>query len=47
VEDLETWRRLAALKCDLAQGYFVSPPIPANELAAWRLPEGVRQAAAH
>lgn len=47
VEDLETWRRLAALKCDLAQGYFVSPPIPADELAAWQLPEGVRQAAAH
>ena len=47
VEDLETWRRLTTLKCDLAQGYFVSPPLPAAAFAAWQVPAGLRQTATH
>jgi diguanylate cyclase (GGDEF)-like protein len=35
VEDRETLERLASLGCDQAQGYFISRPIPAAELAAW------------
>jgi diguanylate cyclase (GGDEF)-like protein len=35
VETAEAWRRLAALGCDIAQGYYLSRPIPAAELAAW------------
>jgi hypothetical protein len=30
-----TLHRLAALGCDLVQGYVLSPPLPAAELAAW------------
>ncbi len=35
VENRETWNRLAALGCDSAQGYYMSRPIPADELARW------------
>jgi diguanylate cyclase (GGDEF)-like protein len=35
VETAEAWRRLAALGCDIAQGYYLSRPVPAGELAAW------------
>ena len=35
VEDQATWERLAALDCDLAQGYYVSRPLPAADLARW------------
>jgi EAL domain-containing protein (putative c-di-GMP-specific phosphodiesterase class I) len=35
VEDLEVWNRLAALECDVAQGYHISRPMPAAEFAAW------------
>ncbi len=35
VETAEAWRQLAALGCDVAQGYYLSRPVPANELAAW------------
>jgi len=47
VEDQATWQRLAALKCDIAQGYFISQPLPAEEFAAWHLPEGLFQATVH
>jgi diguanylate cyclase len=33
VEDAETWDALAAHGCTLAQGYLISRPIPADELA--------------
>jgi diguanylate cyclase (GGDEF)-like protein/PAS domain S-box-containing protein len=44
VEDARTWEVLAALGCDMAQGYFISPPLPADEvlpwLASWKDPSG-------
>lgn len=35
VEDEATMRRVAALGCEQAQGYFLSKPVPADELAKW------------
>jgi len=35
VESLETLRDLATLGCDLAQGFWVSRPIPGDEVVAW------------
>jgi diguanylate cyclase (GGDEF)-like protein len=35
VEDAPTWDALASLGCDVAQGYFLSRPVPAEELGAW------------
>ncbi len=35
VEDAETWDALRDLGCDIAQGYFLSPPLPAEQLTAW------------
>src|SRR5437764_1268801 len=29
------WRRLSALGCDVAQGNYLSPPLPPDELTAW------------
>jgi PAS domain S-box-containing protein len=35
VEDRATWDVLAALGCDVAQGYFLSRPVTASDLEAW------------
>ena len=35
VEDQQTWHGLIALGCDVVQGYFLSKPLPAAELASW------------
>jgi diguanylate cyclase (GGDEF)-like protein len=35
VESEATWSDLARLECDLAQGYYLSRPIPAQALAHW------------
>jgi diguanylate cyclase (GGDEF)-like protein len=35
VEDQETWNILGALGCDEAQGYFMSKPLPADQLERW------------
>jgi diguanylate cyclase len=35
VETTEQWRQLDVLGCDQAQGYLLTPPIPAHELTAW------------
>ena len=35
VEDQNTWDRLAAAGCDIAQGYFISRPLPPLVLGEW------------
>ncbi len=35
VETLEVWDELKLLGCDIAQGYFLSRPLPAGEIASW------------
>jgi diguanylate cyclase (GGDEF)-like protein len=35
VEDQGTWRELDALGCDVIQGYYISRPVPANDLLSW------------
>jgi diguanylate cyclase (GGDEF)-like protein len=35
VEDEESYSRLAALGCDIAQGYFLSRPLPPEKLSVW------------
>ena len=35
VEDVATWDELARLGCDLAQGYYLSRPLPPEDLTAW------------
>jgi diguanylate cyclase (GGDEF)-like protein len=35
VESETVWSDLAGLECDLAQGYYLSRPIPAQELTDW------------
>lgn len=35
VEDEAVWARLIEVGCDYAQGFFVSVPLPADELAQW------------
>jgi diguanylate cyclase (GGDEF)-like protein len=37
VEDADTLARLSALRCDLAQGYFLSKPMSAPTFGAWLL----------
>jgi diguanylate cyclase (GGDEF)-like protein/PAS domain S-box-containing protein len=37
VETARHWDELQALGCELAQGYFLSRPVPPDELAAWAL----------
>jgi diguanylate cyclase (GGDEF)-like protein/PAS domain S-box-containing protein len=35
VEDRATWEVLARLGCAVAQGYYISPPLPAAEVLEW------------
>jgi diguanylate cyclase (GGDEF)-like protein len=35
VEDEATWRTLQQLGCDVAQGYWISRPLPGEQLAEW------------
>ncbi len=35
VESREVWDCLAALGCDAAQGYYISPPVPPDQLTRW------------
>ncbi len=45
VENQTTWNRLAVLGCDVAQGYHISKPLPAEQFKAW-LDERARNAKA-
>jgi len=50
VEDARTWELLGALGCDLAQGYFISRPMIADQvlpwLSKWENASGAAEAAA-
>jgi diguanylate cyclase (GGDEF)-like protein len=35
VQDQQTWDLLAGMGCDLAQGFSLSPPLPARALTSW------------
>ena len=35
VETEAIWRMLCDLDCDLAQGYWIAKPMPANDLTEW------------
>ena len=35
VENEATWARLSALGCDMAQGYYLSRPLPPDQLDVW------------
>ena len=35
VEDAEALQILRELGCDMAQGYYISPPLPIVELQEW------------
>lgn len=35
IEDRETWDAVRGLRCDTAQGYFTSRPLPTVALAGW------------
>jgi EAL domain-containing protein (putative c-di-GMP-specific phosphodiesterase class I) len=35
VENAEALSALGSMGCDMAQGYFVSRPLPADEFARW------------
>ena len=35
VETAESWRTLKRLGCDMAQGYYMSKPLPAREFGTW------------
>jgi len=35
IEDRATWDVLARIGCGIGQGYHISPPLPADELAQW------------
>jgi predicted signal transduction protein with EAL and GGDEF domain len=35
IEDEETFDLLLGLGCDVAQGYWISPPVPSSRLLDW------------
>jgi EAL domain-containing protein (putative c-di-GMP-specific phosphodiesterase class I) len=35
IETREIWDRLSLLGCDIAQGYFIAKPMPAEEFQSW------------
>jgi len=46
VENRAIWERLGVLGCDIAQGYFISEPFPAEAFATWQPPQGLTKLAA-
>ncbi len=47
VEELDDWHYLQRSGCDLAQGYFIAPPMAAEQLPAWLLDWQQRQGLLH
>jgi diguanylate cyclase (GGDEF)-like protein len=45
VENVEVWHRLVELGCTLAQGYFLTRALPADQLLAWLRASGLAPAA--
>jgi diguanylate cyclase (GGDEF)-like protein len=45
VSSVTAWDRLRGLGCDVAQGYYLSKPVPGSEIAALITDEGVRSTA--
>jgi len=43
VEDRITWEALGALGCDIAQGYYLSRPLPGAQLTSWLRTQTLRQ----
>jgi predicted signal transduction protein with EAL and GGDEF domain len=41
VENGETLKLLSELGCDLAQGYFIGKPVPADQFDLWEPPRRV------
>ncbi|PLC57401.1 EAL domain-containing response regulator [Photobacterium carnosum] len=35
VEDITLWLKLQKMGCELAQGYFISPPLPFSQIPIW------------
>ncbi|WP_297481979.1 EAL domain-containing response regulator [uncultured Photobacterium sp.] len=35
VEDITLWLKLQKMDCELAQGYFISPPLPSSQIPIW------------
>jgi len=35
IEDRASWEALAGMDCDVAQGYYLSRPLPPDALARW------------
>jgi diguanylate cyclase len=47
IEDRQTWQLLAALGCDLAQGYYISRPLSPADAERWmKSREGLTESAA-
>ena len=46
VESEAVWNTLRELGCTIAQGYFLSRPLPPDELGAWLLRHAQRRSAA-
>jgi EAL domain-containing protein (putative c-di-GMP-specific phosphodiesterase class I) len=47
VETPQAWEQLQAFGCDLAQGYYVSRPLPVAQLESWLAARGQARAAQH
>ena len=44
VESASVWNQLTELGCDLAQGYYLAKPMPADELQSWLMERTLRGA---
>jgi EAL domain-containing protein (putative c-di-GMP-specific phosphodiesterase class I) len=47
IEDRATWDLLQILRCDMAQGYYISKAIPADEILLWMKHKQVKFAQEH